>query len=224
MVDVRKADEGSRANALAELCEVYWYPVYGFVRRSGKESEEAKDLTQGFFADLLRRDGFAKADPNVGKMRTFLLTTLRRYMANSHSAENAQKRGGGCEVLSIDNEEAEGRYAIDPSTDLTPDQMFDRSWARALFEKAFDRLREQHEASGKLKTFETLKPFLAKGESGDTYAEAAKELDQTESAIGVMVFRLRKRFRSSLENEIRNTLGSEDEFDDELQHLFSVFE
>ena len=223
-MDVREADEVSRADALSELCEVYWYPVYGFVRRAGKESEEAKDLTQGYFADLLRRDGFAKADPDVGKMRTFLLTSLRRYLANCHSAENAQKRGGGCAVLSIDDEEAEGRYLVDPCHDLEPDQMFDRNWAQALFERAFERLREQHEASGKLETFETLKPFLAKGEGDGTYASAAKLLGQSENSIGVMVYRLRKRFRSSLETEIRNTLGSEDEFDDELQHLFSVFE
>lgn len=225
VLDVRGASESSRSEALAELCETYWYPVYGFVRRFGKGSEEAKDLTQGFFADFLRRDAFAKADPERGRMRTFLLTALKNYLASSHHQESARKRGGGFTILSIESEAAEGRYVGEVAdSQLSPDLLFDRDWAQALFERALTQIRQQHESTGKLSKFEALKPYLAKKGADQSYAQIAKDLGESEGSIGVSVHRMRKRFRSFMEQEIRNTLASEDEFEAELAHFFTVFQ
>jgi RNA polymerase sigma-70 factor (ECF subfamily) len=223
VLDVRDGAESSRKDALEQLCEVYWLPAYSYVRRTGKTAEEARDLTQAFFLDLLERDTFAKADPDRGRMRTFLLTALKHFLAKAHRHQTAAKRGSGIAPISIDERDAEGRYLTEPAETVTPELLFERRWATTLFERALDGLRNHFEARGKLDTFETMQPFLAKDGSGQSHAQAATTLGMNESAFGVAVFRMRKRFRVLLEEAIRDTLAHEGEFNDELNHLHAIF-
>ena len=221
--DLGDGDRVRREEALTALCQSYWYPAYAFVRRSGKGAEDAKDLTQGFFYDFLKRDAFAKAAPDKGRMRNFLLTALKRYLAKSHERAAALKRGGGEAPVSIEASEAEGRYLAEVTDTTTPELLFERRWAEELFQRAFAALRAHFAERGKLETFEALKGFLAKDGRGH-YAEAAEQLGTSEGNVGVTVFRMRKRFREFLEAEIRQTLATEDDFDDELTHLHQIFQ
>jgi len=225
VVDLRD-DSGTREEALAVLCQTYWFPVYSFVRRSGKNAEDAKDLTQGFFADLLKRDTFSQAEPERGRMRNFLLSAAKRFLAKAHAHDTALKRGGGTGLVAIETEEAEQMYQTHAAHCESPDILFERRWADALFQRALRRLRDHFETTGKAETFDLLKGHLVRGEGDQSYAGAAQALGQTEGAIGVIVHRMRKRLRSLLEEEIRHTLASEDEeeFEDELRHLFAIFQ
>ena len=224
VVDARDGTEEIRLNALEELCEAYWYPAYAFVRRSGRNADDAKDLTQGFFMDFLERETFSKAKPECGRMRSFFLVALKRYLAKEYARQTTKKRGGGTTSLSIDEEQAEGRYQSDLANDLSPDLLFERHWAEALFQRAYSKMEAYFEKSDRAKVFAVLREFLA-GESPDqNYAEAAKTLQLTEGAVRVNVFRMRKRFRKFVEDEIRQTLASPDEFEDELANLYTIFQ
>jgi len=224
VVDFRDGDEQSREDALSELCQAYWYPVYAFVRRSGKAAEDAKDLTQGFFLDFLERETFSKANPECGRMRTFILTALKRYLAKVHAYDTAQKRGSGQIPVSIDESDAEGRYLNEASDSTTPELLFERRWADALFQRALSKLQLHFEKSGRADVFLALSEFLA-GESPDqTYADAAEVLGQSENTVAVTIYRMRKRFRNFLEEEIRQTLATGDDFEDELTNLHVIFQ
>ena len=146
-------EDGAR-EALEYLCRTYWYPLYSYVRRGGKGVEEAKDLTQGFFLHLLEGDVIAAADADRGRFRTFLLTALKNYVAGDWRRQQAQKRGGGAEVFSLDEDEAEGRFQVEPEDGLSADVVFDQRWARALLERVFVRMREEFERAGKGERFE----------------------------------------------------------------------
>ncbi len=221
VVDLADADDGRRGDALAALCETYWFPAYAFVRRSGKPPEDAADLTQGFFADLLARDGFAQATPDRGRLRSFLLTALKRSLAKQHRHQTALKRGGPTPPLPIDTAEAEARLI---ETAGTPDLAFERAWARALFARAMGRLEAHFVAKGKPATFAALKPMLSGDREPGAMARAADALGISENAAGVAAHRMRKRFRDLVESEIRDTLADGEHFDDELRHLFAIFQ
>jgi len=224
VVDAREGTDEIRHNALEELCEAYWFPAYAFVRRSGRDAEDAKDLTQGFFVDFLERETFSKANPDNGRMRSFLLVALKRYLAKEYARETTKKRGGGTTRLSIDEQQAEGRYQNDLANDLSPDLLFERHWAEALFKRAFAKMEDYFAKGDRAQVLAVLSEFLS-GESPDqNYAEAAKTLQLTEGAVRVNVFRMRKRFRKFVEEEIRQTLASPDEFEDELANLYNIFQ
>ena len=190
---------------------------------SAPPPEDACDLAQRFFLDLLQRYTFSKADPQLGRMRTYLLTALKRFMAKVHSRECALNRGGGQPLISIDEQDAEGRNLDEPTEKLSPELLFERRWEGALFERAFTRLRQHFTRMGKSETFERLKEYLAKSENDESYAKVATALEMSEGAAGVAVFRMRKRFRGLLEEEICDTLTSKDECDDEMRHLHAMF-
>ena len=210
--------------ALATLCKCYWYPLYAFVRRRGFQPAEAQDLTQAFFAQLLEKGALSAADPTRGKFRSFLLASLNHFLANQQRAQQAEKRGGGTTIHSLNMDDGEQRYGMEPADHVTPDQVFQRQWAMTLLSRAIGNLRDEYEQSNRLHVFEALKSYLGGETSRVPYREIAVQLDATEGAIKVAVHRLRKRCRELLRQEIAQTVNSADEIDDELQSLFQAIQ
>ena len=205
--------------ALATLCETYWYPVYAFIRRQGHDADAARDLTQEFFARVLEKNYFGAADPTRGRFRAFLLASTRHFLSNERDRARALKRGGATPPLSLDVETAEGTYQLEGQDDLTPEKLFDARWATLLLDRALARLRRGYAASGKSATFDRLQGFLTGDNVNVTYVEAAHALGSTEAAVKVAVHRLRRRFRDALIEEIAETVASPADIDAELRHL-----
>jgi RNA polymerase sigma-70 factor (ECF subfamily) len=223
LVVAAAAEEGEQPRAaLEELCQAYWYPLYAFLRRRGHSVEDSRDLTQGFFAALLERGYLADADPDRGRFRSFLLTAVARFASKEQDRANAQKRGGGQALLSLDFAEGEARYQREPADNWTPERIFDRRWALTLLERTLARLRDEHAAEGKLTQFETLKIFLT-GESGaPPYEQIARRLGTSEGAVKVAVHRLRQKYRELLRAEIAQTVAQQEDVDDELNTLLAA--
>jgi RNA polymerase sigma factor (sigma-70 family) len=208
--------------ALEELCRSYWYPLYAYVRRQGHSREDAEDLTQGFFARLLEKNYLEGVSSDKGKFRSFLLMAVKRFLANEWDHANRQKRGGGIPLLSLDWQEADERYKINPVDTLSPDKLYDRAWAVTVLEQVITRLRDESAAEGKARLYEQLKPFLMVGKSDIPYAQAAAALGMTEGAARVAVHRLRERYRELLRKEIAQTLSDPAQINEEMQALFSA--
>ena len=207
--------------ALAELCRLYWYPVYAYVRRRGRDHHAAQDLTQAFFARLLEKNDLAAADRSRGRFRSFLLAACQHFLANEHDRATAKKRGGGRARVPLDFAGADGRYSREPADEETPERAFDRRWALGLLERALGGLRAEYEESGRAKLFDALKDCLAGGaEVG--YAALAKDLGMTEGAVKVAVHRLRQRYRDRLREAITDTVAAPEEVDDEIRDLFAA--
>lgn len=214
-------EAGQGREALERLCATYWYPLYAFVRRQGYGAHDAQDLTQGFFARLLEKKDLAAVDRAKGKFRSFLLAALQHYLANEWDRAQAQKRGGGVALLSIDDAEAERRYHEEPAEQMTAEQLFDRRWALTLLDRVLARLGDEMRSEGRDAHFEALK-FCLTGERGAAYGEIASRLGTSEGALKVAVHRLRDRYRALLRAEIAETVGSDAEVDEELRQLFSA--
>lgn len=208
--------------ALNRLCRIYWYPVYAHVRRQGKSAEDAQDLTQEFFARLLEKQYFKLADPQRGRFRTFLLTSLKRFLINEWNKTNREKRGSGWRILSLDEEMAESRFAAEPAVDRPPDALYDGGWAGILLDRALAALRAEFEQSGKQDLFDRLKVFVWGERNALSYAAMAEQLNLTEAAVKVAVHRLRQRFGELLRAEIAQTVAGPAEVDEELRYLVSV--
>lgn len=209
--------------ALEELCRTYWYPLYVYVRRQTSTREDAEDLTQGFFARFLERNYLEKMTSQKGKFRAFLLAALKHFLANEWDRANRQKRGGGIAPLSLDWQQADAKYQIDPADNLSPDKLYDRTWAVTLLERVLARLHEENALGEKVRLFERLKPFLMIGANSIPYAEAAKQLGLNEGAVRVAVHRLRRRYRELLREEIGQTLSDAAQIEEEMRTLFSAF-
>ena len=217
----RRSGEHS-AEALATLCEAYWYPVYAFIRRQGHDADHARDLTQEFFTRVLEKHYFSDADPARGRFRAFLLTSIRHFLSNERDREQALKRGGRTPPLSLDVETAEGTYQLEGRDELTPEKLFDARWATLLLDRALGRLREEYVAADKRTLFDQLKGFLT-GDSDDVpYADTATALDMSEGAVKVAVHRLRRRFRDALVREIAETVSDPADIDAEIRHLLQA--
>ena len=214
------ASAGAR-EALTSLCETYWYPLYAFLRSRGHSAPDAEDLTQAFFARLLEKHALRHADPGRGRFRSFLLTSLTHFAANEYDKEAAKKRGGGIPALSLEFENAEGRFQLEPATTETPEKLFDRRWAFTLLDRVLARLRTEMIEGDKESQFEQLKTYLVGDQPQPSYAEIASALGMSEGAIKVAVHRLRRRFRDLIRDEIMQTVSSPDEVEDELRHLWS---
>jgi RNA polymerase sigma factor (sigma-70 family) len=217
-VDVQAPE--SRA-ALSELCRMYWYPLYAFARRSGHDASDAEDLTQSFFLHLLQKEAFSRVGPEKGKFRSFLLASFKNHMSASWYKGRAAKRGGGCQVVSLDTEDAEHRYQLEPADDLTPDKVFDARWATTLLSRVTTRLHEEYARQGRGQTFDRLKVFLVKADHEDmnSYRSVADELGLTTGGVKTLVFRLRKHFAAMLREEVAQTLANPAEVDSELHAL-----
>ena len=208
--------------ALAVLFETYWYPLYAFVRRMGFGRDDAEDLTQGFIARLLEKEYVKDFDRDRGRFRTFLLTALKHYISKERDRARAKKRGGGTISFSLDVTDAEERYRLEPSHDLTPEKIFERRWARTLLDRVVQRLGEEYAAADKGALFDELKPVLTKKKSGHRYREIGAELGLTEGAVKVAVHRMRRRYRDALREEIAQTVADPGEIEDEIRYLLSV--
>jgi RNA polymerase sigma factor (sigma-70 family) len=209
------------AEAMAELCRVYWYPLYAYVRRRGHDNHEAEDLTQEFFLRLLAKNYLADADREKGKFRAFLLASLKHFLANEWDRSQAQKRGGGQTVLPISTVDAESRYRLEPWHDLTPERLFERQWALTVLDQVLSRLRTEFTAEGKQAVFDKLKRFLTGGRESGGYAQVAADLQTTEGAVKTAVHRLRRRYRQLLRDEIAQTVAGPEEVDGEIEYLLS---
>jgi len=212
------AEDPGALSALNRLCSMYWYPVYAYIRREGKQPEEAEDLTQEFFATLLQKRWLQAADRERGRFRSFLLASLRHFLLNEHDRAHRLKRGGGYTFISL--ESAELQFAQEPMDPRPLDKQFDRQWAVALLDRVVGRLSAEFESTGRSGLFEELKPSLI-GESIN-YAQVAAGLGISEGALRVAVHRFRQRYRELLRSEVAQTVQAESEVDGEVRHLFSV--
>jgi RNA polymerase sigma factor (sigma-70 family) len=223
VVPAGRTDTTRARDALAKLCQTYWFPLYTYVRRRGHSPEDAQDLTQEFFARLLARNWVAAADQEKGRFRSFLLTAMERFLANEWDRQHAQKRGGFAPVVSMDQQSAESRCASDLSHTVQPDVLFERQWAMTLLQRTMNRLQEEYVTTGRAKLFEQLQGCLAKDETAAPYADIAARLNLTEAAVKMAVHRLRARYREILRAEIADTVASPEEIEEEIRHLFSTF-
>ncbi len=208
--------------ALAELCQRYWFPLFAYVRSLGHDLHQAEDLTQGFFERLIEKNYVGDADPARGKFRTFLLTSLTHFLANEHDKRTALKRGGVREQLSLDLEDAERRYAIEPSTSDSPATRFEEQWARWLLDRVVCQLQQNYSDSGKTALFDNLKQFLV-GSETESAATIGGRLGISEAAVRVAAHRLRAAYRALLRAEIASTVTDQSEVDDEIALLFLAF-
>ena len=212
------------ANALNELCQIYWQPVYIYIRSWNKSASDAEDLTQGFFTKILEKNSLDLVGPDKGKLRTFLLVAVKRFLANDYHRENAQKRGGGQQIVSIDAEWT-GSHSkrVEPAGGESPEVLFDRQWALTMLEQAIGKLRQSYVSGGKEQAFEALLGTISPSATKRPLAEIAAELKISEGAAKVASHRLRKRYRQILQEVIADTVESDEAVDEEIRYLMSVF-
>ncbi len=216
-------DGAARAEAaLTELCTTYWYPLYAFARRKGYQPADAQDLTQGFFAYLIDAQLLAKANPEKGRFRSFLLGCFIHFMAAEDERTQTLKGGSGRFIVSMDPREAEARLAREPSLDASPERLFDRHWALAVLEAGLDHLEAEFKQSGRADLLQELRPFLQGDASGPSYTEVAQRLGTTAGTIKVTVHRLRQRYREILRAVVSRTVNSPLEVETELAHLMAA--
>lgn len=218
----RAEDSAHRRVALEELCRAYWYPLYAFLRRSGRGVEDAQDLAQDFFARLLDGTLLAAADPARGRFRTLLLAALKNLATDASKAARTQKRGGGVQWIPLDQALAEEWWQADASRDVSPERTFDRAWAVAVLERAGRRLRAEHEDTDKAALFAELAPRLT-GAGDDGLAAVGERLGMSEAAVKMALSRLRRRYADTLRAEIAETVGSRGDVQEELRYLLGVF-
>jgi len=215
----RERSSPESAAALETICRAYWYPLYTYVRRSGQSPHDAQDLTQDFFSRLLEKNWLDSADREKGRLRTFLVIALKKFMSNEWRRASAQRRGGGQASVPFDTALAETRYAADGLAVLASDEAYDRQWALTLLDLTVNRLRAEFTAAGKPQDFEALKNCLMDARGAIDYAAMAQRLGVNEGAARVAVHRLRKRFREIYREEISQTLADDADLEAELRYL-----
>jgi len=209
--------------AMAELCRIYWRPIYAYLRRSGYSTHDAEDLTQSFFQHLLENETLQRASRERGRFRSFLLGTLKRCLADEHMQQHTLKRGGGMQFISTDELEAEELHHLRADHEAAPDEVHDARWAGAVLERALGKLRAECAAEGKANLFETLSPFLGGMKPHASYQEVADRMNLGLGAVKTLIYRLRQQFASAVRREIMQTVSAPHEVDDELRRLRSVF-
>ena len=210
------------AEALSSLCELYWYPIYAFIRRQGYSASESADLTQEFFLRVLEKNYFRALDPARGRFRGFLCASVRHFLSNERDRARTLKRGGTRPPISLDVDAAEGRYQLEPHDDLTPEKLFDRRWALILLDRALTRVGRDYADANKAALFDHLKGFLTGDSSGIPYAQVAKAMDTSEGAVKVAVHRLRRHFRDALVEEIAETVLDRADINAEIAYLMKA--
>jgi RNA polymerase sigma factor (sigma-70 family) len=207
-------------SALVSLCEAYWYPLYAYLRRRGYPADQAQDLTQDFFVRVVEGLYLDRADPEKGRFRSFLLTSLKFFVADEHDRQRALKRGGGA-ILPLEFSSGEERYQREPAHDETPERIFERRWALSVLDRVVEKLREEFVHHGRPEHFEQLKVFLL-GQSQAPYAALAREMNTSEGALKVAIHRLRKRYRELFRQEIADTVADPADVESELRFLAAV--
>jgi RNA polymerase sigma-70 factor (ECF subfamily) len=214
------ATQTTRAQqALSHLCHSYWYPLYAYVRRRGWNPQDAEDLTQAFFAGLLRKESLSFVSREGGRFRSFLLKSLNRFLTDEWRRARVQKRGAG-KVISLDVASAESRFRIEPADAHTPETLYDRTWALTVLSGTFNRLRDEYIHNGKGPLFDELKFCLTGERSAIPYAQLAERLKVPENTLKTLVHRLRKRYRELLREDVAQTVNRTEEIEEELRSLF----
>jgi RNA polymerase sigma-70 factor (ECF subfamily) len=217
-----QAESPRAAEALEKLCRTYWYPLYVYVRRRGNGPEDAADLTQDFFAHLLKNGAFAAADPQRGKFRSFLAASLDHFLTNEWHRARTAKHGGGQTPIPLDAAEAERRHRQEPDSSLSPEKVFEQQWGFTVLEQALTRLGQEFTEAGKREQFDGLKVFLTSKVDYGQYPAVAAELGVSAAAIARAVHRMRQRYRELVRAEIAHTVSSPDELEEEMRHLFAA--
>ncbi|MCP4613284.1 MAG: sigma-70 family RNA polymerase sigma factor [Planctomycetes bacterium] len=208
--------------ALETLCQSYWFPLYAYLRRHGYSNQQAEDHTQAFFCRIMEKQVLRMADSKRGKFRSFLLGTLKHFLSDEYDRARAQKRGGGRKILSIDFTEAENQYSLEPAHGLSPEKLFDKSWALTVLDRTMAHLKAELASQNKQELFDHLKIYLTVEKGSIPYRDKAAELNMTEGNIRTAVHRLRRRYRKLLREEIAQTVAAEDQVDDEIDDLFNA--
>jgi len=216
-------EDGDKASAaLTRLCQTYWYPLYGYVRRRGYQPEDAQDLTQEFFARILAKDYLKGITREGGKFRSFLLVMLKRFLANEWQRKNSLRRGGGREILTLNGSDSEERYRLEPPDPRSPEKAFERRCALTLLNRTVAALEKEFSNTGRSDLFAKLKPFVTGDMENNSYAEISRQLGITEGTLRVNVNRMRKRYRALLRLEIGHTVEKPEDIDDEIRNLFAA--
>ena len=218
----REAASTESRQALEDLCHAYWYPLYALVRRQGFDADEAKDLTPGYFAQILEKGYLDDFDPSLGRFRVFLKTSVKHFLSKERDKARAWKNGGRADIVSLDLDDGEGRYSHEPVERLTPEEIYERRWALTILDRALGRLRGELVEADRAAEFDALKGFLTGEEPRLPYREVAAALSMTEAAVKMSVHRLRQRFGALLRQEIAETVARPDDVDDEVRHLLGV--
>ncbi len=208
--------------ALAQLCQTYWLPIYTFLRRRGSGPEDAEDLTQGFFARLLAKDYFSHADPARGRFRSFLLTSLEHFLSDARDRHDAAKRGGGLSTLRLDTRKAEQALEEQAIDTLTPERLYEQRWAYAVVETVLERLGQEFARTARAEFFAELRGYIWGEQATTPYRDIASRFGITEGAVRVTLYRLRKRFRELLRLEVAQTVSKPEEVEDEIRHLAAM--
>jgi RNA polymerase sigma factor (sigma-70 family) len=209
-------------DALAQLCSTYWFPLYVFIRREGHNAEDAQDLTQEFFARFLARDDLRAVKSGKGKFRSFLLASVKHFLANAWDHAHAAKRSGQRFCVPWDDEMAERHYSSAVPPNLSSEEAYERQRTLAMLERVLVRLRDEYAAAGKDSLFDGIQGYLSATQSPGTYVEVAERLGLSENAIRVAVHRLRRRYGRMLRSEVAHTVASVEDIDAELRHLFDI--
>ncbi|HXV76708.1 MAG TPA: sigma-70 family RNA polymerase sigma factor [Candidatus Polarisedimenticolaceae bacterium] len=220
----RGVDEPEARRALAELCGAYWYPLYSFLRRRGHPAEEAADLTQGYFAELLEKRFLDDVHPERGKLRSFLLVSLKHYVSHERERQRSQKRSVRHRAISIDAAEAEQRYRFEPADPVTPETIYERRWALTVIERARARLADEMTAAGKREQYRALAELISFGRTQRSEREIGESIGLSEGAVGMALLRLRRRLGRLLREEIAHTVHDRSHVDEELHHLLTVLQ
>ena len=210
--------------ALEKLCRTYWWPLYGYVRRQGYNSEEAQDLTQGFFALLIERRDFDAVRQEKGRLRSYLLTSLKHFLAKARRHELAIKRGEGRALVPLDELLARERADLEPADTLSAERIYERRWALALLERALGRLEEEYRVAGDAPLFEKLKQMLTNEPGRSSQAEIAQGMSMSENAVKQAFYRLRQRYRLLVREEIAHTVAVPGDVEDELRHFIAILQ
>ena len=216
-------DNAAATRALGELMSLYWEPLYFYARRRGWSVEDSEDAVQGFYGELIRREGFRQVEQARGRLRTFFLSAFENHLNEQWRAGQAQKRGGGVALLSLDVAMAEGHFAAEPADTLTPERLFDRRWISTLLDRVLAALRAEYAAEEKGALFEVLQAALARDSAQFGYAEAGVPLGLSANAVKKAVFRLRTKYRERLKQEIADTLSDPADVESELLSLMAAF-
>ncbi len=216
---VREGPSEEAAKAMEVLCQTYWYPIYAYLRRSGRGQHDAEDLTQSFFARLISEKVIHDARQHRGRLRTFLLTVLVRHLSDHGRHHSAQKRGGGQPLISFDETQAETRYRREPLDLRDPEKIYLNAWAGELVQQVRAQLRNAFEREGRLEIFEELCEFISGDEFHPPYKEVAARLGSTPGAVRLLVHRLRKKFHTLLEKEVERTVTHPNELKEEMAWL-----
>ena len=224
VVALRSADEAQARQALSELCSIYWPPLYSYFRRQGREPEDAQDLTQGLFQQLISRENLLAVEADKGRLRTYLLAAAKNFLVSQHRRETRQKRGGNSTMVSLDAEDPESYYARSNALDdLTAEKLFDRQWATVTLESVRTALSQEYASRGREQQFAVFEQFLSWNESNTPYSEAALETGLSEEAFRAAIVRMRKRYRLLLREKIADTVYDGEDIDGEIRHLFAAF-